>query len=214
MASRATNIASPSSSGTTHSRGTLRAQRLAGIGRDAAHHHQRDEDDVGRLHHREAGRADEAEQVQVDRQQHRQRAGGRRDADEEVLLPVRPVGIVDHDVEARQAQRARHGVDQHHDPAERGEVVQAVHVQHEARRDAEADEVGERIELGPEARGGLEQARDAPVEAVQHCGDEDGDDGAVELVVALHGQPHGREARAQRHQRHKVGQDARGTAPR
>jgi len=46
--------------------------------------------------------------------------------------------------------------------------VQVGDVQHQRRRDAEVDEVGKRIEFGPEPRGSLQSARDSPVEAIKH----------------------------------------------
>ena len=110
--------------------------------------------------------------MKVDRQQADDRAGGRRHADEEGLAPRRLI-FVDHDVEAGEAQRAGHREQERRDPAEVLGRVQVGDVEHERRRDAEVDEVGERIELGAEARGSLQRPRDPSVETVEHGGARD-----------------------------------------
>ncbi|RYE77461.1 MAG: hypothetical protein EOP19_22885, partial [Hyphomicrobiales bacterium] len=81
------------------------AERLAGIAGDARDRQEGDEQDVepdeggAILPHRQA------DELQVERQHGGDRARRRRHADEEVLLPFRPVRIVDHHVEARQPER-------------------------------------------------------------------------------------------------------------
>ena len=80
-------------------------------------------------------------------------------------------------------------------------------VEHERRRDAEIDEIGEGIELGAEARGALEQARHPPVDAVEGGRDQDGEDGRLE--TSLEGKADGRQAEAERDQGdHVRGDDA------
>ena len=69
--------------------------------------------------------------------------------------------------------------------------------------DAEIDEVGQTVELGAEARGGLEHARDAAVDAVEKGGEHQRRDGEVEAVLDAHpdrGQPG-----AQPNQRENIG---------
>ena len=132
-------------------------------------------------------------------------AGRRRHADEEVLLPFRPVRIVEHDVEAGEPERRRDGEEEGDDPAERLQVEQDEAVEHERRRDAEIDEIGEGIELGAEARGALEQARHAPVDAVEGGRDQDGEDGRLE--TSLEGKADGRQAEAERDQGDHVRRD-------
>ena len=77
-------------------------------------------------------------------------------------------GIVEHHVEPGQPQRAGDGEDERGQPAEALDLVEAPEIEHDARRDAEIDEIGEQIELGAEARGALERPRDTAVEPVEH----------------------------------------------
>ena len=53
------------------------------------------------------------------------------------------------------------------------QFVQAPEIEDQRRRHAEIDEVGQAVELGAEARGALEHARDAAVDAVEHGGEDD-----------------------------------------
>ena len=77
-------------------------------------------------------------------------------------------GIVEHDVEAGEAQGHRDGEDERPDPAERPQLVQDEAVEDRAPGvDAEIDEIGQGIEFGAEAGGALEEARDPPVDAVE-----------------------------------------------
>ena len=88
----------------------------------------------------------------------------------EELAPRRLI-FVDHDVETRETQRAGHRKQERRDPAEVFGRVQVGHIQHQRRRDAEVDEVGQRIEFGAEARSAFQRPRDSPVETVEHgCG--------------------------------------------
>ena len=98
--------------------------------------------------------------------------------------------------------------------------VQVGEIEHERRRDAEIDEIGERIELGAEPRRALERARDPAVEAVEHGGGDDGDDRPFDR--ALHREADRGQAEAERQQRdeighqqpqrHRAGSRARGSA--
>jgi hypothetical protein len=78
------------------------AALLAGNDRLARHHQQCNEEAVeeSRPNDRETDR--HAEEEQIDRQQHRNRAGRCRDAGEKITCPRRLVGIVDHHIEARE----------------------------------------------------------------------------------------------------------------
>ena len=80
--------------------------------------------------------------------------------------------------------------------------VQVGDEQHESRRDAEIDEIGERIELRPEARGALQRARDAAVEAVKDGGADDGDHRPFDRP--FHREPYRRQAETQSQQRYDV----------
>ncbi len=64
----------------------------------------------------------------------------------------------------------------------------------ERRRHAEVDEVGEAVELGAEARGRLQEARDAPVDAVEQGREHDG--AQRQLVAPL--DPHADRGEARR----------------
>ena len=113
-------------------------------------------------------------------------------------------GIVDHHVEAREAQPGADRKHQRRDPARRFQFLQAPEIEDQRRRHAEIDEVGEAVELGAEARGALEHARDAAVDAVEQRRHHDRGDRPVDLAFdrdADGGQP-----RAQRQQRDQIGQ--------
>ena len=69
------------------------------------------------------------------------------------------------------------------DPAERAQLVERPDIDQDRRGDAEIDEIGERIELGAEARRRLQEARDAPVDAVEGGGDGDQRDGQLEALL-------------------------------
>ena len=60
-------------------------------------------------------------------------------------------------------------------------------VEHDdGRRHAEIDEIGKRIELGAESRRGLEQPRDAAVDAVEKGGEHQRGDGQVPAMLDGH----------------------------
>src|SRR5262249_4991368 len=88
------------------------------------------------------------------------------------------------------------------DPTEIAELAQSPEVEHQRRRDAEVDEVGEAVELGTKTRGALEHARDAAIDTVEQRGENDGSDRPFELV--LDRKPDRRQSPAQREQRDQV----------
>ena len=81
--------------------------------------------------------------------------------------------------------------------------MQPPEIEDQRRRDAEIDEIREAVELGAEARGALEHAGDAPVDAVEHGGEHDRRQRPFELV--LDRQPDGGQAGAKRQQGDDVG---------
>ena len=115
----------------------------------------------------------EAEVLDEDRQQHHDGRGRRRHADEVVGLPFRLL-LVERDVEAGEPQRGGQREDHHADPAEALQAAKAPVEDEERRRHAEVDEIGEAVELGAEAGGRLQQARDAAVDAVEQGREHDG----------------------------------------
>ena len=88
------------------------ADPLAGKDRQPRHHQKaRCRACRAKVSHATTRSMRHAEEVDIDRQQHGDRAGRRRHADEEIAGPGRPVRVVDHDVEARQPQP---GADREH----------------------------------------------------------------------------------------------------
>ena len=150
------------------------AERLAGIGRQARYHEQADGHDVAAYQYVEKQGFAQAEQYQIDRQQYHHGTGRRGHADEEILLEVGPVGRVELDVEAGKPEAGAHGIDQCRDPAEGTQFVEQGEIQHHGGRDAEIDEIGKAVHLGAEPCGRFQEARHAPVDAVQNGGEDDG----------------------------------------
>ena len=74
-------------------------------------------------------------------------------------------------------------------------VVQAPEIQHQRRGHAEGEEVGQTVELGAEARGALQQPRQAAVDAVDRAGDHD--QHRRVLPSSLEGEAHGGEPGAE-----------------
>ena len=104
-------------------------------------------------------------------------------------------------VEAREPQRRAGDVDERGDPAELAHVAQRPLVDDERRRGAEAHHVGEAVVLGAERALRAREARDAPVEPVEHHRDEDRDRRLVEVAVhRLHDRVEAREQRGRREQ--------------
>jgi hypothetical protein len=79
------------------------------------------------------------------------------------------------------------------------------HKQNEGGRDAEVEEIGERIELRAETGGALERARDPPVEAIENR--RAGDRANRPFDRSFHGEADRSHAEAERDQRHDVGQE-------
>ncbi len=131
--------------------------------------------------------------LDIDGKQHDdgRRRGGH--AAEVGRLPFGSV-IVERHVEARQAQGGREREDHHAYPAEALQVAEPPGEDQECRRHAEVDEIGEAVELGAEARRRLEQARNAAVDAVEHCGEHDRRQ--RQLVAPLDGHADGGQAGA------------------
>src|SRR4029079_13613970 len=76
-------------------------------------------------------------------------------------------------VEPGQAQRAADRKRERGDPAEARRRLERPQEQDQRRRGPKGDIVRERIQLGPDPALGAEQARDAPIEAVEHAGKDD-----------------------------------------
>ena len=125
-------------------------------------------------------------------------------ADEEIRRIGRPVRIVEHDVKAREPEAGADREYEHRDPAHRPQGSETPHVEHHPRRDAEAYEVGERVELGAEARGALQQPRDAPIEAVENRGNDDGRNRVIKAALDRHANRS--EPEAERQERDQVRQ--------
>jgi hypothetical protein len=95
------------------------------------------------------------------------------------------IALVDHrhlGIEARQAQRRAYGVDERGGPADLApqrtvfaQAGQRPVVHHQGRREAEADEVGQRVVLDAEFALGIGQARHPAVHAIQQGRHEHGD---------------------------------------
>ena len=62
-----------------------------------------------------------------------------------------------------------------------GQHAEAPDIGKHAGRDAEGDDVGERVELLAEVAGGVGHAGDAAVDAIEEDGEADGERGAVEV---------------------------------
>ncbi len=113
------------------------------------------------------------QEEQVDRQQHDDRAGRRRNTGEEISGPGRTVRVLDLHVEAGKTQRRADREHHRGDPAEIAERVQAPEIEDEARRDAEIEEVREAVEFRAEAGRTLDHAGNAPVHRIEHGGEND-----------------------------------------
>ena len=159
------------------------AERLEGVRRDAADQQPGDDDEESPHHRRLAEEGVAHQEGQDHRQQHQAGPGRCRNAGEEVIGPGRPFGLFESGVEAGQPERAADAEQKHQHPSEAPGLLHAPQVQHDRGRDAEADEVGKRIELGAELAGALEHAGDAPVQGVEDGGDDDGDDRRLPLVL-------------------------------
>ena len=80
--------------------------------------------------------------------------------------------------------------------------LQAPVEQDQAGRDAEVDEIDKAVELGAEARGALDHARDAAVDRIEHRGEHDR--GERQLVALVEREPDAGQTRAEREQRDDV----------
>ena len=120
-------------------------------------------------------------------------------------LPRRPVRIVDHDIEAGEAQRRRDRENKRREPAETLHLVQAPKIEDERRRDPKIDEVGKRVEFGAKPRSSAQHPRDPSVQSIQNGGGDDRDNGGLEL--AFDREPDRGEAHAQREQGDEIGHD-------
>ncbi len=143
-----------------------------------------------------------------EREQGQPRPGRGRHAGEEALRvgrlrPQRLAGLGDGGgVEAREPQRRAHGEQDAGDVAQRAYPLQRPQVEQDRRRDAEAQEVGQAVELGAEAARALEQPRDAPVQPVDDGGDHD--EGRGLRPAPFQPEADGDEAGAQADQREQV----------
>ncbi len=112
------------------------------------------------------------------------------------------VDILGNRVEPRQPQRAADAEQQHQPPADAAGGVERPEVEGHRRRDAEAQEVGQRIQLGAELRRAFEDAGDAAVEAVEHAGDDDGEN--RRFPPLLQGEAERRQSAGERQERQRV----------
>ncbi len=78
-------------------------------------------------------------------------------------------------------------------------------IKRQSRRDAEPDEIGERVEFRPEPRRSLEGAGQAAIETVEEGRRHDREDGFFERSFGR--EADGRQAQAERQERDEVGQD-------
>ena len=115
------------------------------------------------------------------------------------------LGTFDRHVETREAQRAGDAEHQRRQPAQALHLVEPGEIEHDPRRDAEIDEVGERIEFRAEARSAFERARDPAVEAVEHR--RGGDRAHRPFDRALEGEADRRQPEAERQQRDEIGNE-------
>ena len=97
-----------------------------------------------------------------------------------VFLGASPGGLAAADVEAREPERAGHGIDQRRDPAQAALAPRGPEMDHQRRRHAEVHEVAERVELGPHGALAAEPPRQPSVEPVEHRRQEDQAGGDVE----------------------------------
>ena len=101
-------------------------------------------------------------------------------------------------------QPAGDGEQQRCDPAERTGAVEQEGVEDERRRDAEIDDVGQRIHLRAELRRRLQHAREAPVDAVEEGGEQH--HGDRDLEAALEGEADAGQAGADGQHGDQIGQ--------
>ena len=159
--------------------------------RHPADHQRADHHRPHRHHDRLRPEARAELDVERQRGQRDERAGGRGDADEELARVRRGLLVVGERVEPGETQRRRddHGERDH--PAD-ADVVERPEEQDQRGRHPERDAVRERVELGAHAAGGVEETGQAPVEGVEHRGEGDRGEGggAVVREHELHaGQP-------------------------
>jgi hypothetical protein len=141
--------------------------------------------------------------------------GGRRHAGEETRFPGRLIGLLELGVEACQAQRAAGREQQRKRPADRLHLVERPEIDQNRGRHPEAQKVGQRIELGAELGGDLEETRRAAVQTVEDPGQDDQYDRQLVAVVegvADRGQP-GAQAQHGEDVGHQVNQGLRAKAP-
>ena len=131
----------------------------------------------------------------------RHQGGGGRAGD---ALKVALVDDADVGIEARETHRRTGAVDEGCDPASTAKILERplVHDQRGCR--AEADHVGEAVELLAEFGLGMRHARDAAIHAIEHHGVKNEHRGLLEAAVhALHD---GVKRAKQRGQRDRIGQ--------
>ncbi len=109
----------------------------------------------------------------------------------------------------KRASRSAAANGEHHggDPAGRFQIVQTPEIEDQRRRDAEIDEVGQAVELGAEARGSLEEPRQAAVDTVEDRREHDGRE--REHIAVLERHADRGQAGAQRQERHQFGASVR-----
>ncbi len=178
--------------------------------RQPAHHQQRDGGDDGAVEDRIGQQRTGFGALELEAQQHGQKdhagRGRCRHAGEMLVGLVLVLGFHGLDVETGQTNGAAGAIDKRHGPAGAARLMQRPQIDEHGRRDAEADEIGEAVELGAELAVRAEQARHLAVHRVEHGGDDDGDHGR--LPVSHQREADRRGAGAQGKQRQPAGQEA------
>src|SRR6266576_6437389 len=128
-------------------------------------------------------------------------AGGRRGQSDEGALRAAGLG----DVEPCEPDGSRHDVEVAEDPLRLAGDRELELVDEKCRRDTEAHDVHQAVELRAEAGAGAGQPRDSAVERIEDAGEEDVPAGTIEL--AARGQHHGPDAEEQIEQREQARHD-------
>ena len=112
------------------------------------------------------------------------------------------MSIFEHGIETREPQPHAACKQQHRQPAEPFQSAKPPGEQHDRRRNAEVDEVGEAVEFGAKARLRLERPCQPPIDAVEQACDDDQRD--RQLIAALDRHADRGDAGAETEQREEV----------
>ena len=118
-----------------------------------------------------------------DRRNHAGRRGNGKAG--KVLAPAPAASALGRDaVEPGQAQRAASQINKRDHPAEVAEFPQDDPINHQGRRKAEGNNVGERIELAAKRTFMTAEPRQSPIEQIENAGAENEPDGGVKKIAA------------------------------